>query len=168
MAIGGVMETLSIGIDPGKTGAIAMIHSSLGLIQVKSMPLKEAYGTKEVDYECVKAELQIKANKIKVNIEDLSNIPKSWQFLKEHYNKLNHILYDIFRSNQIIHVHCKSWRKLAEYTAHLPKGTTKQRSIKCAEYIFSNAELDLMRKKRGPIDHNKADASLIAYYGLNR
>lgn len=162
------METLSIGIDPGKSGAIAMLHSSLGLLQVKSMPLTIAYGVNEVDYEYIKVELQVEAEKVVVNIEDLSNIPKSWQLLKEHYNKLNHILYSVFRANQIKHVHCKSWRKLAEFTAHFPTGTSKQRSIKCAEYIFSKTEIDLMRKKQGSIDHNKADAALIAYYGLQK
>ncbi len=180
------MDKIIIGIDPGRKGAIAILNSKTGLQSVDLIPLTNLFGVPEVDYDAVyllldhqnflnenivRADNSVsikKDYKIEIYIEDLTNIPKSWQSLKHDYKRLSCLLLDIYQSNQIFHVKPRTWRKYVEYYAHLPKGTTKQRSIKCAEAIFAPDKLNLLRKKQGKIDHNKADAALIAYYGLNK
>ena len=158
------MLTLTIGIDPGLSGAIASIHDR-GLVYVRSMPTLKATKTKEtLDEQRICQFLEVRKNSIKhVFIEKVSAMPgqgvtsmfrfgTGWGILRGICTGL-HLPYTL--------VHPTTWKKVI--CRDMPKGS-KDVSIIVAKRIWP--DISLLPTPRSRKDSNgMADALCIAEYG---
>ncbi len=158
-----------IGVDPGKSGAIAIINNSME-IDIKPMPLIKGKGARS-EYDLVEIKNCIDLEKcfgaLFVTVEKQQPMPPgSLGGSLANYNRgcasgWTWMLMALGISHQLVHP--KTWQKAM--LAGTSGTDTKQRSIIAAQRLFPGQSLKRTERCRKP-DDGFSDALLICAYGM--
>lgn len=143
------------GIDPGFTGAIAIIDGNQRLVEVHDMPVHGIKSKPEID--CNKVIFILRVYSLShIAIEKAQAMPKQGCVSMFRYGKVAGLLEGIITTLNIPYtlITPQAWKKRMMQGMDKGKGA----SIVRAEQLF---DFHSTRKK----DHGKADAILLAEYG---
>jgi len=175
-------EMISIGIDPGKSGYVVMIHDVMGIILHRETPIIKVGKTKPQfdvsgmaktldDVRMLKdADGRFLTNNSFVG--DITIIEKQQAMPGQGVSSTFQIGYGFGLWEGIVAekgipyviVHPRTWKK--EMLRDIPGTDQKGRSIIAAQRLYPNFDLKRTERCRKP-DHNKAEALLLARYGMD-
>lgn len=157
-----------IGIDPGVTGAVAVIDENGGLVSLQDTPtivVKKPGGGKRTAYvESQMAALLLNGSTVGdhtlVTIENVHSMPKQGVSSSFNFGMGFGIWLGVCAAMRLPleRVEPTVWKK----AMHLPAGSDKNTSVLLASRLFPSASLD--RKK----DDGRGDALLIAEFARRR
>ena len=152
------MQQVIVGIDPGFSGAIAMINYPSGkILLLEDMPVVRVGKRKELYLAELRGWLHVEVKIVHAFIEKAQPMPDQGIVSTGRYMKSFGELIGLCEGLWIPYtlVHPTSWKRAM--LKDMEKG--KEASIKRVQELYP--DLKLSRKK----DHGKADAILIARYG---
>jgi crossover junction endodeoxyribonuclease RuvC len=154
------MSRVILGIDPGITGAFAMLASDGTLITVDDLPIIRDGRLGWIDAEAFTLRLiEVRAgNELHATVERVHAMPRNGS---QAAFSQGATLGSILAALQVIRARIElvtpgSWKKAYGLSSD------KSASLDRARLMFPSADLD--RKK----DHNRGEALLIAQYAVNR
>ena len=154
-----------IGIDPGITGALAMVGTA-GLLRVDDMPTYEKPGTTKVRREICGDGLSELLSKYMWGYS-LNEVVCVVEFVSSNPGQGVASVFSLGHSAGVIAGVLAAKGVPTEYVtparwkASMGLGNDKARSIAVAKALFPNSEPWLKRKK----DHNRAEAIMLAHFG---
>ena len=153
----------TIGIDPGVSGAVAMIHAN-GLAEVFDLPtIKAARGKSAMDIDTSALHHILTPSVMqyphKIFIEQVTSRPRQagqFQF-GVNYGRVLGVLEYLF--DDVTHVSPQKWKQALGL-----RGEDKSMSVALAAELFPQLK-DQLYGPRGAALDGRAEALLIAYYG---
>ncbi|GMT42971.1 MAG: hypothetical protein IEMM0002_1382 [bacterium] len=156
-----------IGIDPGLTGFVALLHADTGDVEFSQTPTLKLGKKNDFDLTGMfNILLEYKGSGVEVIIEHQQAYPK--QGLSSTFNAGKGYGLWIMAVHALgMGYHIISPRKWQGKVYNgLNGGNPKEKSVIAAQRLFP--DVDFRRSPRCKIpDHNKCDAALIAYYGAH-
>lgn len=164
------MSRLILAVDPGMTGAWALLTRSGEVIHVDDLPIIQDQCTKWVDAEQLSSALftHIAGRETTAVVERVHAMPKNGS--KAAFSQ-GSTLCSLLATLQIVRVRIElvasqTWK--TQLGLRMPKGTPdderKQAALQRARLLFPAAADRLDRKK----DHNRGEALLLAHWYLTR
>lgn len=158
-----------VGIDPGFTGAIAILQADLDkkgpdaytLAGLYDMPTVEMHDRVEIDARQITfilKSLDVVPNTAVVEKAQASpqmGVTSAFRY-GEGYGLVCGVLHSL--NIRVKPVHAATWK------AHFNLNQNKDRSLRLARQLFSNRMHWFAHKK----DHGRAEAALLAFYGLQK
>ena len=158
-----------IGVDPGLTGAMTLLHAQRGILEcadIPTCPNGTVGGSMRhwIDTEALsevfkgwyfRHELALEA--VSVAIERPIPMPSlPAQTIASQFDTFGVLRAVLARAGEVIYVNPSAWKKL------FGVGSDKEKSRACVQRLYPNAAQHFARKK----DHNRAESALIAHFVL--
>lgn len=167
----GARQQLHIGVDPGKSGALAVIDSDGSVVDLQPTPMIRGGQGGRDEYDIRAISTYLMAMKLKsggalfVTVEKSQPLPPKMggsiaNFQRGASRGWEWLLVALGVSYQLVSP--RSWQ--AAMHAGAPGADTKQRSIIAAQRLFPIADMKRSPRCKGP-DDGIAEALLLAEYG---